>query len=65
MKDVEARLHYSDGAYEVMLPGSFVVCAVTGTRIPLEQLRYWDVARQEPYANASAALQAMRKRDRG
>ena len=37
-------------------PGSFVRCAVTGEQIPLDELRYWSVARQEPYLNASISL---------
>ena len=30
----EAKLHYLDGEYEIVSPGSFVLCAVTGTQIP-------------------------------
>ena len=32
-------------------------CAVTGESIPLVELKYWSVARQEPYLNAEVALQ--------
>ena len=38
-----AILEYLDGEYRVVSPGSYVVCAVTGTKIPLEALRYWSV----------------------
>ena len=38
-------------------PGSYVVCAVTGRPIPLENLRYWNVDLQEPYFDAAAASQ--------
>jgi hypothetical protein len=31
---------------------------VTGARIPLLELRYWSVARQEPYVDAAASLKA-------
>jgi hypothetical protein len=34
------------------------VCAVTRQPIPLEDLRYWSVARQEPYATAAASIEA-------
>ena len=34
------------------------VCAVTGARIPLHELRYWSVERQEPYVDAEASLKA-------
>ena len=38
-----------------MRPGQHVFCAVTGEAIPLEELRYWSVDRQEPYASAEIA----------
>ena len=52
----EARLRYLDADYQVVTPGSYVTCAVTGRRIPLSELRYWSVDRQEPYADAEASL---------
>jgi hypothetical protein len=33
-----------------------VVCAVTGLQIPVDELRYWSVERQEAYIDAAAAL---------
>jgi hypothetical protein len=51
----EAKLHYLDGEYEVIAPGGYVVCAVTGTQIPLDALRYWSVDLQEAYANPDIA----------
>jgi hypothetical protein len=41
----------------VLKHGSFVICAVTGVRIALEDLKYWSVDRQEAYADAKAAHQ--------
>ncbi len=52
----EARLRYLDGDFQVVVPGSFVRCSVTGIEIPLDDLRYWSVKRQEPYADAAVAL---------
>ena len=57
-----ARLHYMDGTFRILAPGDHVVCAVTGQPIPLEQLRYWSVARQEAYVNAEASVQAEERR---
>lgn len=57
----EARLRYLDADYDVLAPGSYVTCAVTGERISLDELRYWSVDRQEPYATAEAVV----KRDLG
>lgn len=51
----EARLRYMDADIQVISPGDFVTCAVTGRKIPLAALRYWSVERQEPYIDAEAA----------
>jgi len=53
----EADVKYLDGDFRVMRPGAFVRCAVTGAPIPLEELRYWSVDRQEAYATPEAVLQ--------
>jgi hypothetical protein len=54
--DGEAVVHYGDGEFVLMKPGRFVVCAVSGKRVPLEALRYWDPALQEAYAGPEEAL---------
>ena len=56
-----ARLHYLPGTYRVLVPGDHVVCSVTRQPIPLADLRYWSVERQEPYASAEASLRAESK----
>ncbi len=53
----EAKVTYRDGEFEIIKNGSFVVCAVSGQKIPLHQLRYWSVDLQEPYASAALSLQ--------
>jgi hypothetical protein len=53
--DSEAVLRYRSGDYEVVMPGTYVRCVVTGARIPLEDLRYWSFERQEAYVDAEAA----------
>ena len=52
----EAEVKYLDGDFRVVRPGAFVRCAVTGESIPLDELKYWSVARQEAYVNAAASL---------
>lgn len=65
----EARVRYTDHDFQVITPGSYVVCAVSGKHLLLDELMYWSVARQEPYADAAASLEqelnhhpALRKR---
>ncbi len=52
----EAALEYDDGEFHIVKPGSYVVCAITNVRIPLKKLRYWNVDKQEAYADAAAAM---------
>lgn len=53
----EAEVRYLDGDFRVIRPGAFVRCAITGVEIPLEELRYWSVERQEAYASPEHVLQ--------
>lgn len=52
----EARIRYLDGDFQVLSPGAFVRCAVTGESIPIDELKYWSVARQEAYCDAAVSL---------
>lgn len=58
-----AVLHYAQSEYSVLKPGRYVVCAVSGKKVPLEALRYWNVEQQEPYAGPAEALQRWRQLD--
>jgi hypothetical protein len=53
----EAKLQFLDGDFRVVSPGTFVRCAVTDVRIPLDELKYWSVDLQEAYATPGAVLQ--------
>ena len=54
-----ARLHYLANSFRVLSPGDHVPCAVSGARIPLDELRYWSVERQQAYADAQHAAKAL------
>ncbi len=58
----EAKLRYLDGDYDVILPGSYVVCAVSGVHIPVDALRYWSVDLQEAYASPALSTQRAQKK---
>lgn len=53
----EALLRYLDHEFEVVQPGEFVRCAVTGDPIRLENLRYWSIDRQVAYKSAAESFQ--------
>jgi hypothetical protein len=52
----EAQVRYLDGEFQVVAPGDFVLCAVTGQKIALADLRYWSVELQEAYTSADVSL---------
>ena len=53
----EAKLDYRESDYRVVKPGGYVVCAVSGVKIPLETLSYWSAERQEAYAGPAEVAQ--------
>ncbi|WP_019517352.1 DUF2093 domain-containing protein [Sphingomonas sp. Mn802worker] len=57
-----AKLHYMANGFRVLSTGDHVVCAASGAAIALDDLRYWDVAGQRPFATAQLASEAMRPR---
>lgn len=56
-----AKVRYLDGTFRLISDGDHVTCAMTGAKIPLDQLRYWSVARQQAYADAAASVEADRR----
>ena len=59
----EAKIKYLDGDYQIISPGSFVRCALSGESIMLEDLKYWSVARQEPYIDALTSFKREQQAD--
>jgi hypothetical protein len=57
----EAKIRYLAGTFRLLSDGDHVRCAETGVMIPLDELRYWSVERQEPYADAAASLTAEKR----
>ena len=44
-----AKIKYLPNNFKVIEPGDYVICAVSGKPINLENLNYWNVDLQEPY----------------
>jgi len=44
-----AKIKYLPNNYEIISDGDYVICAVSGKKISLENLTYWNVEDQEPY----------------
>jgi hypothetical protein len=56
-----ARLQYLPSTFRMISDGDHVICAITGVAIPLHELRYWSIERQEAYVDAAASLRAEQK----
>ena len=52
-----AKLRYLPNNFEVIDSGDHVICAVSGKKILLEKLNYWNVELQEPYYSYKEAFQ--------
>ena len=44
-----AKIKYLPNNFKVIQDGDHVICAVSGKKIPLEELTYWNVELQEAY----------------
>ena len=55
-----AKLKYFSNNFKIIESGDYVICAVSGKEIALENLNYWNVELQEPYFSY---LEAHRKRE--
>jgi hypothetical protein len=45
----EAKLKFKAGNFEIINSGDYVLCKVSGKKIDLSELKYWNVELQEAY----------------
>jgi hypothetical protein len=55
MDEILAKLKYGSNAFEVLKKGNHVICAISGKKIPLDKLTYWNVDLQEAYFSPEEA----------
>ena len=60
MKNKLAKLKYLPNNFKVVEDGDYVICAVSGKKISLDDLTYWNVDLQEPYFSY---VEAFKKKD--
>ena len=51
----KAKLKFHPNNFEIIEEGDYVICAVSGKSIPLNQLVYWNVELQEAYYSPKEA----------
>ena len=49
MEKKKAKLIFKHNYYDILEEGDYVLCAVSGKKIMLENLNYWNVELQEAY----------------
>ena len=55
-----AKLKYLPNNFQIIEEGDHVICAISGKKISLDQLNYWNVELQEPYYSY---IEASKKRE--
>ena len=51
-----AKLKYLPNNFQIIEKGDYVVCAISGKKISLDNLNYWNVELQEPYYSYEEAF---------
>ena len=57
MKKKLAKLKYLPNNFQVLENGDYVICAVSGKKINLDELTYWNVELQEAYFSYQEAFE--------
>jgi len=52
-----AKIKYLPNNYEIIENGDHVICSISGKKISLNELNYWNVDLQEPYYSYIEAYQ--------
>ena len=64
MKNKLAKLKYLPNNFEIIENGDHVICAVSGKKIQLEKLSYWNVELQEAYFSYKEAFEKREQLDK-
>ena len=56
MKNKLAKLEYLPNDFKVIKNGDYVICAISGKKINLNELTYWNVDLQEAYFSYNEAF---------
>ena len=65
MSKKKAKLFYKQNSFDIIEQGDYVLCAVSGKQINLNDLNYWNVDLQEAYFSpieANERYQSLKKK---
>ncbi len=57
-----AKINYLPNNFEIVENGDYVICAISGKKISLKELTYWNVESQEAYYSYKEAAQKREKK---
>ena len=57
----KAKLLFKHNSFDIIEDGTFVVCAISGKEIKLENLNYWNVELQEAYFSPLEVNESLKK----
>ena len=57
MNKKKAKIIFKHNSFDVVENGDYVLCAISGKEIKLQELNYWNVELQEAYYSAEEASQ--------
>ena len=55
MSKKKAKLIYKHNSFDIIEEGDYVLCAISGKKVMLKDLNYWNVELQEAYYSAKEA----------
>ena len=55
MSEKKAKLIYKHNSFDIIEEGDYVLCAISGKKVMLKDLNYWNVDLQEAYYSAKEA----------
>ena len=58
----KAKLIFKHNSFDIVEEGDHILCAISGKKILLKDLNYWNVELQEPYYSY---IEASEKREKG
>ena len=61
MNGNKAKIKFNPSNFEILEEGEYVACAISGKKIPLNQLTYWNVELQEAYFSPLEVNESLKK----
>ena len=61
MSKKKAKLIFKHNSFEIIQEGDYVLCAISGKEIMLQNLNYWNVNLQEAYFSPIEVKESLKK----